>query len=60
MKMGGWHRGRTKRKKLWKVVFEDLYNKDTQEEGAVHMCGFDGIRRDNCFGGEKIGRAELR
>ena len=43
----------------WEVSFEDLYNVDTQEQVAVHMCGFDGIRRGNYFGGEPIGRAEV-
>ena len=31
--------------KIWKEYFEDMYNIDTQEEVAVHMCGFDGIWR---------------
>ena len=39
--------------KIWKDYFEDL------EEVAVHMCGFDGIRRGNYFGREPIGRAEI-
>ena len=30
-------------RKIWKEYFEDLYNINTQEEVAVHMCGFDGI-----------------
>ena len=30
----------------------------TQKQVAVHVCGFDGIRRGNYFGGEPIGRAE--
>ena len=34
-------------RKIWKEYSEDLNNIDTQEEGAVHMCGFDGIRRGN-------------
>ena len=38
---------------------EDLYNIDTQEQVAVHMCVFDGIQRDNYFGGEPIGRADV-
>ena len=46
-------------KKIWKEYFEDLYNIETQEEVAVHMCGFDGIRRANCFGGETIVRVEV-
>ena len=46
-------------RKIWKEYFEDLYNIDTQEEVAVHMCGFDGIRRGSYFGGEPIGRAEV-
>ena len=46
-------------RKIWKEYFEDLYNIDTQEEVAVHMCGFHGIRRCNYFGGESIGRAAV-
>ena len=46
-------------RKIWKDYFEDLYNIDTQEQVAVHMCGFDGIRRSNYFGREPIGRAEV-
>ena len=36
-----------------------MYNIDTQEQVAFHMCAFDGIRRGNYFGGELIGRAEV-
>ena len=36
-----------------------MYNVDTQEEVAIHMCGFDGIQRVNYFRGEPIGRAEV-
>ena len=43
---------------IWKY-FEDLYNIDTQEEVAVDMCGFDGIRRGNYIGGEPTGRVEV-
>ena len=32
-------------RKIWKEYFEYLYNIDTQEEVAVHMCGFHEIRR---------------
>ena len=32
---------------------------DTQEQVAVHICGFDGIQRGNYFRGEPIGRAEV-
>ena len=46
--------GEDEARKIWKEYFEDLYNIDTQEEIAVHMCGFDGIRRGNYFGGEPI------
>ena len=38
--------------------FEDLYNIDTQEQVAVHVCGFDGIQRGKYFRGEPIGKAE--
>ena len=39
-------------RKVWEEYFEDLYNIDTQEEAAVRMCVFDGIRRSNNFGEE--------
>ena len=42
-----------------KICKKDLYNIDTQEEVAVHMCSFDGIWRSNYFGGEPIGRGEV-
>ena len=29
------------------------------EQVAVHMCAFDGVRRGNYFGGEPIGGAEF-
>ena len=44
---------------IWKKYFEDLYNRDTQEQVAVHMYGFDGIHRGNYFGGDPIGRSEV-
>ena len=46
-------------RRIWKKYFEDLNNIDTQEQVAVHMCDFDGIRKDNYFGGEPIGRDEV-
>ena len=47
-------------RRIWKEYFEILYNIHTQEEHvAVHMYGFDGIRRGNYFGEEPIGRAEV-
>ena len=51
--------GEDKARKIWKKYFEELYNVDTQEQVAVHICGFDVIRRGNYFGGEPIGRAEV-
>ena len=39
--------GEGKVRKIWKEYFEVLYNIYTQEEVAVHMCGFDRIRRGN-------------
>ena len=44
---------------IFKEYFEDLYYIKTQEQVALHMCGFNGIRRGNYFGGEPIGRAEV-
>ena len=54
--------GKDEVRKIWKEYFEDLYNIDTRELDAVHMCGFDGIWRGNYFRGEQIGRtdAEVR
>ena len=46
-------------RKMWKEYFEDLYNIDTQEQVAIHMCGFDWIWRGNYFGGEPIERTEV-
>ena len=46
-------------RKIWKQYFEDLCNIYTHEQVAVHMCGFDGIRRGNYFGGKPIGKAEV-
>ena len=51
--------GEDEERKIWKEYFEDLYNIDTQKEVAVHMCGFDEIRRSNYFGGESIRRPEI-
>ena len=42
-----------------KDYLEDLYNKDTQEQTAVHMCSFDGFHRGNYFGGELIKMTEV-
>ena len=44
--------------RIWKEYYEDPYNTGTQEEVTVHMCGFDGIRRGNYFGGEPIMRTK--
>ena len=46
-------------RRIWKEYLEDLYNIDAQEQVAVHMCGFDGIRKGNYFVGDPIGRAEV-
>ena len=44
MEMGGWHKARMKYKD-GRSIFEDVYNKDNQEEVVVYMCGFDRIWR---------------
>ena len=36
-----------------------MYNRDTQKQVAVNVCGFDGIRRGNYLGGGPIGRTEV-
>ena len=33
--------------RIWKEYYEDLYNTDTQEHVAVHMCGFERVWRGN-------------
>ena len=53
-KKGKLAHGEDELRKIWKELFQDLYNIDTQEEVAVPMCGFDRIRRGNYFGGEPI------
>ena len=42
------------------VAVKDMYNIDTQEQVAVHMCGFDRIQRGNYYGGEPIGRVKIK
>ena len=51
--------GEDELRRIWKEYFEDLYSIVTQEEVAVHMCSFDGIRKDICFRGQPIGRVEV-
>ena len=43
-----------------KDYFKDLYNKDTQEQVAVHMFGLNNVQRGNYFGGELIKRTECK
>ena len=38
---GKFARGENKVQRIWKYYFEELYNINTQEQVAVHMCGFD-------------------
>ena len=46
-------------RKIWKEYYEDLYNIDTQEQVAVHLCDFDEVWRGNYFEGQPIGRAKV-
>ena len=34
-------------RRIWKDYFEDLYDIDTQEQVAVHICCFDGVHSGN-------------
>ena len=34
-------------RRVWKDHLDDIFNIDTQEQVAVHMCGFDSIQRNN-------------
>ena len=56
--MGGWYWKRLKYEG-GKEHYEDLYNIDTKEHVAVHVCGFNGVWRSNYFGGEPIKRTEV-
>ena len=46
-------------RRVWKEYFEDLYNIDTREQVAIHICGFDGIRIGYYFRGERFERPEF-
>ena len=46
-------------RRIWKKYFKYIYNVDTQEEVGVHVCGYDGVRRGNYFGGERIRKIEV-
>ena len=41
------------------ALFGDLYNIESQEQVAIHMCGFDGVQRSHYFGEDPIKRTEL-
>ena len=41
--------GKDEVRRIWKEYFEDLYNIDTQDQGTIHMCGFDGVQLGNYF-----------
>ena len=45
---------------IWKEYSEDLYNVDNQEEVAVQMCDFDGIRRGNYSEENQLNELRLR
>ena len=47
-------------RRIWKEYFENLYNVDTQEQVAVHMCGFDRTQRGNYLGGTQLEKLRLR
>ena len=47
-------------RRMWKEYYEDLYNIDTQEEVALHMCGFYGVKKGNFFRRELIRRTEVK
>ena len=46
-------------RRIWKEYFENLYNIDTEEQVAVHMCYFDVVRRDDYSGEYSNGRTEV-
>ena len=50
--------GQDKLQWIWKEYLKICI--DSQEQVAVHICGYDGIRRGNYFGGEPIRIAEFQ
>ena len=46
-------------RRILKKYFEYLYNVDTQEQVAVHICDFEGIWKSKYFRRKPIGRAEV-
>ena len=46
-------------RRVWKEYFENLFNIDTLEQVAVHMCAFDGAQRGKFFVGEPIRRTKV-
>ena len=51
--------GEVEVQRMWKEYFENLYYIDIQEQVEFHICGFDGVRRGNVFGGKVIRRTEV-
>ena len=37
-----------------RIILRISYNNDTQEQVAVHLCGFGAIQRGKYFGGEPM------
>ena len=46
-------------RRIWKEYFDDLYKIDNQEQVAVHVCNFDGVRRGNYFGLDPFRKTEV-
>ena len=55
--MGGSHWERLNCKGLESIL--KICIKYTRKQVVIHMCGFDGVRRGNYFGGDPIGRTEI-
>ena len=45
-------------RKTWKEYFQDLYNGDTEKRVLDTICGFEGVKRCNCFWKELLKRTD--
>ena len=59
MEMRCWHKERIKFEGFGRSVLKICIKYILKKQVAVHMCGFNDIRRGNYFGEEPIGRAKV-
>ena len=52
--------GEDESRMIWKEYFEDLHNIDTQEEVAVHMCGYVWFEEETILEESQLEKLKLR